>query len=1487
MISASSIDTTLSLVFSPAVSVEGVGDLSRYRVESQLGVKIQPIAIKQVLYTDLTETFVLVVDFEINRPTFGVPYSVRVAGQESFFSPSSLPVSTFQLIDASMGEEGQVELEFSHPLSANPALSDPGSYSISGGIEILKVTASGPKSVLLHTSKMSLGLKTVTVLGTLKDSSNNLIDPLHVSATFLGAPAISHRSIFTDQGPITKPKLVLQSGSTGEVLSQTRVRLPGASILPAHVGLYIELAGTAGQRNDGRFKITSRVSSNTVNLAADLHIPDASSGSLAWSLVDMRHGMIADSPSDVTVLVNSVPVIPEQVIGLLGQVVLPMVPAPTDTVSVSYSWIDNPSVWFYRTNSLEFLLNNYEGVAAESQSHRYPFLAGLMDPGGYISGDLTASLDQPRMRDLKYRAFERDYSIALNDPGTLLLNAPHNKVAFPQLERPTTTVSINYTAEQLPELSAQQWRRYGSGSATAASGKLTVSDSSSTGGLYWTKGVDLTPKHVFAQAWRVKVLSTSATQGVWCGVAAGFSDQNRCFLLGYLLDGGIKKIGILKDGYANDPSTIAAWTGGLDSNHNPTFGPIECDWAIERSYRLLRGLDGTISVYLDGSVTPSLKTGVDTLPILSTLTPPFDSLQGVFFGSLSLEAQTTSQWEFVQYTAIPSNPKESAPSIYVSYEGSVLPVMDSTPWTPIGFHGTETISASKLVLDSTSGASAVTGFVNGEFHGFVRVEPLLSLAQDVALDLDVSVPSWTHGLEPNAIMAAIDDGDRLLQLSLVSDAPAPLISYGGRTLPGAFSPYVWTRGGSGSESMVGRLLSTTGEILYSSVEVALDTADERVLSHLYDWVIEARLQVLSYSPDANGYIGAMASGYDGLRDVGFQLLEEASVKKIELHSNGVGIPSGKFSVDWTGTHTIRIAKSTIGNLVTLFLDTTFVGSVPYSNFLAPASGPGTLGFGSLTSNSGIFSNSTLWSYCNAWRPTSSNRYVGLWRGTSTDSLLDYHLPLRVSRSTGIAVSGNALQDPDADFVASGVVPGDVLLVRGGSNRGVYTIRVVSPTQLTLDLALTADSGVEYQVGYALDWSNQTRYRIWKNEGSVAVFVGNDSTPIIRVDYLNTELPLNSLGFGSTVSGGLPYIMWGAFAGGELSQSRWDYVRYGIVRSLTGQGIAPHHQVLNQQNVIASFEHHQTAVPHQHVNFWSSSEGIPPQTAPDLQLDPTVLGFTRLNDDTPLVPMTRTLDIRNPQPTLVAVGGLNDPENLLGDPAFVTDDYEYRVEILIPDDVIYNHIQVNEASSGVPDLLAPASDRVSAITLAPKSTCTVYNGSQLPENSTQFPTGWQKVSVSPTHQFSSSAPNELTYGTDSTGTQTAYTNRTSFVEAPTLKTEVTIRMKVVSDSSFGLGDSQIRVGATIAQASLALGFVTYPTGARYVVVIDLGANRIVGAIEFDYLDQQYHDYRITRIPHTGKIYVTVDSGVLTNSTEPLLTESSQEPLLPFGGGVLIP
>ena len=1113
----------------------------------------------------------------------------------------------------------------------------------------------------------------------------------------------------------------------------SEVVLPGGAFISSHVDLYLTLGGSTV--NGGSYKILKVVNATRLQVQASFRAPssDPNDNNLlnTWNLYDPKTGFIADDPSDVVVRVNSTPVTVDLVIGLLGQIVLTTPPAHLSSIAVDYEWMYDPSVEIRRLNSREFRLNNGDNQASLT-GRPYLYDNVLQRSTGASSrianDDIRAPLPQPLLRDVFYRAYERKYTAALNDKTLLRLNTPKNRIAYPPLSRKLSEVSVTYDGDILPESDPiAPWVRNGVGTASIVSGDLVVIDNTSgpfpTGQpFYWTRGVDLSFKNVYAATWRMKIDAT-VPDGVFTGVSTGWSDNYRAVILGYLIEGGLHKIGFLNRGAGNTLSLIGSWTGGMDSSGNPTGIPVSFDWSIYHSYRFLKDINGTINLFVDGEAVETLQITEDQLPLLEELDATFNQIQNIFFGSLSREATSQSTWQFVRYLILPTDATQSVPFVDVSYGQppplTVLPEDFSKPWTPIGYHGNESLVTIgpnvDLILDSTSYTSNQSSLIGGDFRGFTRIEPLLGVSSSVVLDFGVSLRTYTHGIIPNAVMAAIDDGKFLVQVCFFPTQYQPKVSYPGRSMPQDATPDPWTSLGGAPAYMIGRTLriedsSVTDGRLFSVNDLEPTGSDNRIFDAPIDYLFEFQCAVISFVQDGTPehFCGATTDVFDGTRTIGVMLNEDGSGNPfVSFHSDGTIVSSIPFNWKDGAPHTYRVTKNTAASLVVLFVDNVLLGSTPYTSF-SFAMGTPTLSFGSTNQISVFQSKSVVdWYYVNGWRgqpSTGVRRYVGIWKGSDSDSLLGYYLPTLASGRAN--THGNVLEDLTADFLSDLVQPGGDLIIDDDVNRGIYTIASVGSTTITIDDSITpfpqpGATVVRYRVPRETDWTTDHTYQILRDPtGFVGLFQDASSVPLIRVEYDHVTLPPSSVGLPSVINRGLPSVSWGAFDSTNLSQTAWDFVHYAITTSPIEVQIVPPHQVSNQRNVMASPEHLFGTLPHSHTQYSSASTGVPYQWEAYVN-DPSVRAFTKLNEGTPPVPLTQTF--KKSRTVTISVPPTGFGDSAFGSDAFGAGNLPSRT-ITIPASTgaLYNNLEVIEKTSGEAGLISAFSDELISIVMTPNS-----------------------------------------------------------------------------------------------------------------------------------------------------------------------------------------
>ena len=273
-------------------------------------------------------------------------------------------------------------------------------------------------------------------------------------------------------------------------------------------------------------------------------------GPFNWIISDPRIGEIADSTDDVIVKINNSPVGVDAVFGLLGAVVLTDKPSTGTNIDITYNFLSNPSTQIKRLNSFEFNLNQ-DGNSAWTglPGNTYKARATLIDPSD--AHPIIRSPYQPKQIGWKYKMFERGYTACLNDPNTLLLNVPTNKIFYPVLNDQVSEVVIRYDPTTLPDQATDPWTLEGQGIISISPGgsKLIVIDNNQSAGPdslppFYTHPIDLTFSSNVSAAFRVSIPTTTINgvitpgtvpDGVFTGVAFGVSDGEKVSIAGLLL----------------------------------------------------------------------------------------------------------------------------------------------------------------------------------------------------------------------------------------------------------------------------------------------------------------------------------------------------------------------------------------------------------------------------------------------------------------------------------------------------------------------------------------------------------------------------------------------------------------------------------------------------------------------------------------------------------------------------------------------------------------------------------------------------------------------------------------------------------------------------------------------------------------------------------------------------------------------------------------
>ena len=290
------------------------------------------------------------------------------------------------------------------------------------------------------------------------------------------------------------------------------------------------------------------VASDTVNQTTVDYVrptrgtyPGSLTGPFTWTLFDPQYGRASNDPYDVEVRVNGTPVVVEAVIGQLGAIVLETKPVHGDDVKVDYCAIKNPPQKFLKLNSPEFNLNQ-DGLNAVSgwAGHLYPSSSYLIDPESPSPDFMSART--PKRIGWKYKAIERAYSALLNDPTTLLLNVPANKVSFSVLEEPQSELTIFYDPVTLPQEATDPWTSHGEGEflLDASEKYLSIADNHTETGQvidppFFSHALPIESPSFVNAAFRTRVTEDALTyDGEFSGVAFCVSDGLHLIQVGFL-----------------------------------------------------------------------------------------------------------------------------------------------------------------------------------------------------------------------------------------------------------------------------------------------------------------------------------------------------------------------------------------------------------------------------------------------------------------------------------------------------------------------------------------------------------------------------------------------------------------------------------------------------------------------------------------------------------------------------------------------------------------------------------------------------------------------------------------------------------------------------------------------------------------------------------------------------------------------------------------
>jgi len=387
----------------------------------------------------------------------------------------------------------------------------------------------------------------------------------------------------------------------------------------------------------------------------------------------------------------------------------------------------------------------------------------------------------------------------------------------------------------------------------------------------------------------------------------------------------------------------------------------------------------------------------------------------------------------------------------------------------------------------------------------------------------------------------------------------------------------------------------------------------------------------------------------------------------------------------------------------------------------------------------------------------------------------------------------------------------------------------------------------------IDFISYHEYRITMDpKGDVGLFI--DGNLSISLPYL--DLPHISGSFFDIQGGPGSGVYFGSFDDSSMVLSEWDYLRYVITGSNGLQITVPHHQILNQQNVMASPDHIYGLDAHIHTNFSTSSTGLPIPIEEYYDRMLVEDAYTQLNRDTPPVPLTEETTLTKVESF---ISSLNDPLLVLNDLSFLIQNASKTVELVPNERGMYNTIDMRHKSEGnEDDKIYPALDSgIAALTFEMSDPlCLDYNGSILPEDD-----GWDLEGIGIYDSYLLGG--NLVF--QASGVNNRVYRNLDPIFGALHPVEFEVSLRVVQDVSSGSGDTSIRLELCNGKFPIRLGFFSSSQG-KYVQIISidaLGDESVVGHIPFNWGDSASHQYRVVLNPYQELIHVYIDDPISPN------------------------
>jgi hypothetical protein len=322
----------------------------------------------------------------------------------------------------------------------------------------------------------------------------------------------------------------------------------------------------------------------------------------------------------------------------------------------------------------------------------------------------------------------------------------------------------------------------------------------------------------------------------------------------------------------------------------------------------------------------------------------------VFWGATDRPATNTSSWNFVRFTSTPAPTLSTVTGITNTADMTVPPDQTANPWFIVEDFGQGTVDSSgtRLVLKSNC-ADDTENLV----FGYGRLEPYLSF-KGVVTDFTASFRIENGNLGAGNASLRIYDGLREARVTTIRYVEYAgvrrLFDLGSVSISGLRNPVLegWTPStGNNLADPVVRVhaLETNKSSLTTGRWAATVPPPTPSFIIPSGGVLEARIQVLSFTPDSGALVAPVWSATVPTAAPG-----SAREVQVQLTPTGVAladrtgfvIVAFPFAWDDGEYHTYRTVINVVTNSVVLVVDDVVIGSTPFAGFPLIASTAGLL-----------------------------------------------------------------------------------------------------------------------------------------------------------------------------------------------------------------------------------------------------------------------------------------------------------------------------------------------------------------------------------------------------------------------------------------------------------------------------------------------------------------------------------------------------------------